>query len=289
VKSAIYNPIKLQVKFLTTAITLIISLGFLTTESFAITETVPLKSKESGIHASYLKQVKVSDTYLLSLKNNKISQMRDNDLRYRNYPFILFMGVTLILMFIKTSAPDYYRELLSNFSKPNYILDSYPVRRVLFRISNVFTDISELAIISLLIFKIYNDYSDTYVAFYKIVIITGGFFLIRIIIIYPFYYIFFGRNKINVHSSNIFIFNRIMFIFLLPIIFISIYSFRPYQNIFQWISLIIILSFFLYRTLRIFFQIKNTNNYNIFYIFLYICIFEISPFFVLIKEFSNII
>jgi hypothetical protein len=235
--------------------------------------------------ATYFKLIKESETYLNSLKDNQIAAKRKGSLRFMTYPYLLFLSILFLLILIKNMVPDYFKDLFSGFTHPESLLSNLSQRKISLRISNILIDLSKLAIISLLLYEYLIIYNK--VEYINIIYVLGGFTIIKALISYPFYYIFFGKNKINIQVKTISLFNRILFLFILPLVIISIYTTNPVKQIIIWITALIFIIFFIIRTFSIFLQIKNYYNYNSLYIFLYICIFEISLYFVFFKHFSE--
>jgi hypothetical protein len=235
----------------------------------------------------YQSQFKESVNFKNSFSNNLISKIRDKSLRFKPYPLLIFILVIFSLLFIKITNPDFYRELYSHLVNSKLLITSFPLKKISLRLSNLLIDFAKLFVLSLLFFDMLNDYFS--ISFREIFLIITAYSFLRIVLIFVFYNIFFDKGSVNIHLSNIFIFNRLMFLVILPFVFFTIFSFPPYTLIFQWFSFALLILFVFLRTQRIFIQIKMAKNYTFFYIFLYICVFEISPYFILIKEFSQII
>lgn len=233
------------------------------------------------------RQFKESSDYIKSFDHNKISNLRKTNLHFHTYPFIFFLLAILVLAFIKIVSPDFFNELLNNFLVFRTRTGTPGYKKFSLRFSNILIDLFQLFMISLLIFEIINQFSE--IRFSNVLLVITGIFTLKLIITITFYSIFFGNEKPNIQISNVFNFNRALFMIILPLIFIA--EFCPYQFKYPliWFSAIIVASFFLLRTILIFVQLKNAYKYNYFYIFLYVFIFEISFFFVIYKEFSEIL
>jgi len=237
--------------------------------------------------ATNFKQHKESATYLNSFNDHEIAARRSGNLKFMTYPYLLFLTVLFLLILIKNVVPDYFKDLFSGFTNPESLLANLSQRKISQRISNIIIDFSKLAIISLLLYEYLINYFE--IKYINIIFVLGGFTIIKSILSYPFYYIFFGKNKIHIQIKTISLYNRILFLFVLPLVIISVYTINPVKQIIMWLAVFIFIIFFMIRTFSIFLQIKNYYNYNSLYIFLYICIFEISLYFVFFKHFSEII
>lgn len=82
---------------------------------------------------------------------------------------------------------------------------------------------------------------------------------------------------------NIFLMNNILGIVLLPIVIIIAYVSNPYTHLILIGALLIIGSTYVYRLVRGFFIGMTIPRFSIFYLFLYLCAFEIAPLAIIFK------
>ena len=282
IKSFLY---RLQNRFAFCLIVLLLAFPhFLSAENPSVTKS---GLQEKVKTANPILQYKESKLYLNSFENNSLSEIRKSNLQFHTYPFLAFFLIILMLAFIKISSPDFFKELMNSFMVSRAKSSSAAGKRISLRLSNIFIDCSKMLVLSLLFYEIINQFSE--IRYYEVLLALSGFTLLKLLITLPFYSIFFGYEKSNIQVRNVFLFNRIMFLFILPCVFVAEFCPPDYKTAIIWFSAIIVVVFLLLRTILIFVQLKNTYNYNYFYILLYVSIFEISLFFVVYKEFSLII
>ena len=76
---------------------------------------------------------------------------------------------------------------------------------------------------------------------------------------------------------TIFLFNMIAGLLLLPIVILTAYAPVEYREILLRSGLILLVLIFLYRIVRVFIIWSGQLRASIFYLFLYLCAFEIAP------------
>jgi hypothetical protein len=88
----------------------------------------------------------------------------------------------------------------------------------------------------------------------------------------------------NIHMANLFIFNRSLAVLIAPLLFIMFFIEINFQEVFIYLIAFLFISFLVFRTFRIYFQIKKENRFNYLYVFLYLCVSEISVYLIVFKE-----
>jgi hypothetical protein len=218
-----------------------------------------------------------------SLEENSIYTLRKDDLKYKTYLYFAFIFIFFILVYIKLSSPDYLEDLFTGFLKKGHLISGYSKQKSGIGINNILLDVLFLAIISIFFYELF--WENFKISYLFIVYALLFFVLFQSGLVFISYRIFFGQQNFNVHLSNIFTFNRVLGIIVTPVMFIITYLDHDYKQIALRVLLLLLASFLIIRLYRIFLQIKNLLNYSFLYIFIYICVFEISLYFILIKVF----
>jgi hypothetical protein len=144
---------------------------------------------------------------------------------------------------------------------------------------------------SIFIFQIYSAYNVIHFGKSNLLITAGifvGLFLYQIIkslMIYILGYVFDNRESARAYQLNTLIFNHITGLFLFPVTIIAFY----WESIeILNIGIIIVLLLTLYGLYRGILTGLSDKNYNLFYLFLYLCTLEILPLLLIYKVISKI-
>lgn len=87
----------------------------------------------------------------------------------------------------------------------------------------------------------------------------------------------------STYIFTIFLFNMMAGILLLPIVILIAYAPLEYRQILMKSGLLFLASFFVYRTVRVLIIWTGQMRASVFYLFLYLCAFEIAPLLVIGK------
>ncbi|TFH24229.1 MAG: DUF4271 domain-containing protein [Bacteroidia bacterium] len=89
--------------------------------------------------------------------------------------------------------------------------------------------------------------------------------------------VFFNRIKVlREYLYNVFIFNKLTGIAILPLIFLLVYTRGILQDVIFWLTLLVVFGIFLMRLIRGV-EFSYRKEVLIFYMFLYLCALEIVP------------
>lgn len=218
-----------------------------------------------------------------SVNDSKLSILpyRPNQNEFKTYLFFAFIFAFFILLLIKLSSADYFSDLFTSFFKKNYFFSKNQKSKFNISFNSIFLDVIFFITISYFFFQyLYTRFELEYY------LILGGlifFTSFQLLIILFSYKLFFGSGNINVHLSNFVLSNRIIGIIFTPLLFIITYLDRAFQPIGLNILLFTLISIILVRIYRIFDQLKIIYNFSFLFIFLYICTFELSIYFVCFK------
>lgn len=109
-----------------------------------------------------------------------------------------------------------------------------------------------------------------------------GLYMIRFISAKFIGFVFLQQRTFSEYLHNVNIYTKVTGLFLLPVVIALQYLAIEYLIVFIWIGLITIGILYFLQTLRAF-QILIRNNVSIFYMILYLCAFEITPFLMIYK------
>jgi len=98
-------------------------------------------------------------------------------------------------------------------------------------------------------------------------------------------------NRLRIYREylyNVFIYNRLIGLLILPLLLFVVYTDGIIQELFQWIALAVLLTILVMRLFRgMFFSFKK--DVSIFYMFLYLCALEIVPLALLYRWLESIL
>jgi hypothetical protein len=144
---------------------------------------------------------------------------------------------------------------------------------------------------AIFIFQIFSAYNEAPAGMSNMLItamILGSLFLYQMLkstMIYLLGYVFNNKESARAYQLNTLIFNHITGIFLLPITIIAFY----WGNVaILNIGILIVLLLALYGLYRGVLTGLSDKNYNLFYLFLYLCTLEILPLLLIYKVISKI-
>jgi hypothetical protein len=120
------------------------------------------------------------------------------------------------------------------------------------------------------------------------VALLGGLFFVRIVLSGIFGFIFKQQNIFREYRYNIFVFNKLLGILIIPFLFFITYSNDFIKIVFEWISFGVVGTVVMLRIYRgVEFSIKK--GVFILYLFLYLCALELIPILVLYKWIQSIV
>ena len=206
-------------------------------------------------------------------------------------PGILFFCFT-VYVYLKTQYNKRFNELLnvffsnrtlSKFSREEYALNN----RLSLGMMLVF-----ILTISLFLYQLnfkYKwmpiTYGYEFWAYIKIMLIVSGLFFSKNFVIRILGVIFNKPQEAEEQIFNIFLFNKVLGLFLFPVIAGIAFADIAYRNLFLYSAAILLSIIFIYRLLRSFSSYITDPNFSKFYLFMYLCALEIIPLVVVIKLF----
>jgi len=208
-----------------------------------------------------------------------------------NWITIVFLLCLFIFAWIQTSYSKRLSQIFRAVAQPHHV-------NQLERDGNIFKEriglglgLNYYLITSIFIFQIISEFGIVPEGFSNLtltaIIFTGllAFQLLKSLVIYSSGIIFNTGDSARQYQLIILIFNYIIGIVLLPVVVVAFY----WNNAaFLIAGLIIISLLVLYRIARGFLTGQDNKNYNLFYLFLYLCTLEILPLLLIYKVISKI-
>jgi hypothetical protein len=218
-----------------------------------------------------------------SVNDSKLSFLtyRPNQNEFKTILYFVFIFFFLILLIIKFSSPEYFPDLFSSFFKKNYLISRITKSKFNISINSILLDIISISVLSFFLYLYLNNFIQ--IEYYLIFAGILAFSIIQFFIISISYKLFFGADNINIHLTNLLISNRIAGVVFAPFLFVITYLQSIYQPIGLNLLLLSLAGIIMLRIYRILQQLKFIHNSGFSYIFIYICTFELSVYFVCFK------
>lgn len=118
--------------------------------------------------------------------------------------------------------------------------------------------------------------------------VLAGIFLGRILLINLAGFLFNRGRILREYLYNIFIFNKLAGLVMLPLMFLLVYTKGTLQELFFWITLLVLSCVVMMRLIRGF-VFSYRKEVLIFYMFLYLCALELSPLVLLYRWLQGIL
>lgn len=128
-------------------------------------------------------------------------------------------------------------------------------------------------------------YGYEFWTYVKIILIVSGLFFSKIFMVRMLGMIFNRSHEAEEQIFNIFLFNKVLGLFLFPIVIGIVFIDAHYKNLFIYSVPILLSLIFIYRILRSFSSYITDSNFSKLYLFMYLCALEIIPLVVIIKLF----
>ncbi|NLJ07866.1 MAG: DUF4271 domain-containing protein [Sphingobacteriales bacterium] len=207
---------------------------------------------------------------------------------FSTYLFFALIFMLLIVLLIRILNPDYFLNIFRNTYSTTSFLDNLSKKEAqsFLLINNIILDI--IFIFSLSLFFLKLSEIRSVMGYWQIFRIITLLYLVQIMIIRIFYRVFFKRGTENVHLSQILTFNRMAGVLLIPFLILIYFASPPINKFAFEIIKVFLIVMILFRLIKNYFIIKKINLSNLFYVLLYLCVFEISLYFAIIKEFIGL-
>ncbi len=253
---------------------------------------VPQYIKDQVIvtNGDFLKWMKFADT----LKRQSTDMVKSGDIKTTRPLWI--MATILILMFAVAMVRRYFPldfyviieayfkdRLLQQVSKEDNMATSWPY---IF----LYLIFSFTLGLFLLMFDAYLSQSQRWLTlenFFKVSLIVGVLFIVKILIIRFISYIFELNKLVREYIAVLYLVYFNSMLILMPAVLILSLLPTAYFTIVISLSLILIFILFIYRFLRTAFHLFSNLRFPIFYLIVYLCCLEIAPILILVRTLSK--
>ena len=123
---------------------------------------------------------------------------------------------------------------------------------------------------------------------YGMLLVTA-IYLVKYLVLKIMGWIFNVSNATDTYTFVVFLVNKMIGIFLLPLIVVMSFASPAFLSVLLVLSYFMIGAFFVYRFLIAFRPIRNEIKVNRFHFFLYLCAFEIAPLMLIYKVLLNFV
>ncbi len=196
--------------------------------------------------------------------------------------FYLLIFFLLLLGLIRVMDPFYFNELFRSTLDPNYINLMKREGKLGLNIVNLFLDLIFLGSIAFYVYQ-YPSPNVQNFAFWEIFLLVAVINLAHLLLNATTGYLFYGYGSVLDNLYDILIFNRVIGIVFLPLVFLITYFPSVTRGKAIIVAGILLLMFFAYRILRALFQGKAASKHGIVYNFFYLCTVEIAPLIIVIE------
>jgi len=194
--------------------------------------------------------------------------------------YFLLVGFLTLLAYVRAYENTYLQELFRAFSDINFIEHLKRQGKFKYRLANLVLDLIYLGTISIFIYNI--QFSEV-LTIGQVFLWVLGYFVIKIMFAAVVGVIFYGNDGVKLFVNHLMVFDRIVGVTLLPLVFISAFMEQPYQQLTLGFVGGLLLFLLMVRIGRSLIQVKVKLNYGLLYNFLYICTIEITPLIIVLK------
>ena len=204
---------------------------------------------------------------------------------------LIFLLALILITILKYSHSERFSKLFSLLYSEKYYTDYVKTNPLLFNNFHfyfIFVIIINISLFIYFIFKAYNLVDTEYGSLFYLILFLSLFlyislrYLLGMLMGYIFDVFFDQKYFTFLKISNL----SLLSILLFPLLILINYSVGNFHKFLITFSLVIVLLLFIIRYFAI---VKNEklNFNNLFYLFLYLCALELSPFIVIYKLFVN--
>ncbi len=199
---------------------------------------------------------------------------------------VFILGILLVIR-VRISSPGKFNKALNALTNirlmRQMIREETSVVRHQFMLLAVFCLNASLIIYLILKYQeIAVPYLSGVVLYLAIVLSIGVLYSLKSLFIRTVEFLSNGDHGLEEYHHNVFLVARVFGLVLFPVALIFAYSPLNYFSAFLWATIGLTLLAFTFRTLRGFMNSLHAGN-SLFYIFFYICTFEILPILVFYK------
>lgn len=207
--------------------------------------------------------------------------------------FYLLMGVVLLLAFVRTAFPRYFKNLFVLFLQTSLRQKQTKDQLLQDNLGSLFVNL--LFVITTSIYgalvirnKEWLDYPFWHIVFFGAGLLTivyfGKFLFLRFS-----GWVFNSREAAVNYTFTVFLVNKVLGVLLVPFLFLMAFTRPEFKEVAYTISVGLVILLLLYRYLVSFATIRNTLKVNALHFFLYLCAVEILPLLLLYKLMADYI
>ncbi|MBN1949622.1 MAG: DUF4271 domain-containing protein [Bacteroidales bacterium] len=213
--------------------------------------------------------------------DNLSFQQRVNTKNQFNWTLVIGLLSLMILLFLKIYYQKFVTRVINTLVNSQLADTMFREKNTVIRRAFFMMNLNYILTFSLFILLISQTYglsfyNHTYQDYLFILGIVLGILLARYLIYYGIGFIFDWTNAVNAQLHTYYLLNKNLGLFLLPLVFISIYTNPFYSKIMLFIGIGMFVLSTIFRIIRGF-QIIIKNGVLIFYAILYLCTLELLP------------
>lgn len=139
-----------------------------------------------------------------------------------------------------------------------------------------------IGVFSLYVYILFYNPTDAFrlVTFLKILGVTSGFYLLKVLTVDFIGYVFFDTRKTKIFKDILFNLSTLLFIFVFALLIAKIYLLPIFDFPIDCVGIFLLVFFYILLFIKVFI-IFYTKALGVFYIFLYLCTLEILPLLIL--------
>lgn len=207
--------------------------------------------------------------------------------------FYLLMGIVLLLAFIRTVFPRYFKNLFVLFLQTSLRQKQTKDQLLQDNLGSLFVNL--LFIISTSIYgalvirnKEWLDYPFWHIVFFGAGLLTIVYFG-KFLFLQFSGWVFNSKEAAINYTFTVFLVNKVMGVILVPFLFLMAFAKPGFKEVAFTVSVGLMIMLLLYRYVISFATIRNTLKVNVLHFFLYLCAVEILPLLLLYKLMADYI
>lgn len=207
--------------------------------------------------------------------------------------FYLLMGVVLLLAFVRSAFPRYFKNIFVLFLQTSLRQKQTRDQLLQDNLGSLFVNL--LFIISTSIYgalvirnKEWLDYPFWHIVFFGAALLTVVY-LGKFIFLQFSGWVFNSKEAALNYTFTVFLVNKVLGVLLIPFLFLMAFAKPGIREVSLTVSLGLMVLLLLYRYIISFATIRNTLKVNALHFFLYLCAVEILPLMLLYKLMSDYI
>lgn len=253
--------------------------------------SVPVTAEQKNDTSTYAKYLVHPHLPLSAKPMFMISDFRET--RTLDDLFYLLMGVLLLLAFIRSVFPRYFKNLFVLFFQTSLRQKQTRDQLLQDNLGSVFVNL--LFIVSTSIYgaliirhREWLDYPFWHVIFFGVALLSIVYFG-KFLFLQFAGWVFNSREAAMNYTFTVFLVNKVLGISLIPFLFLMAFSASTLREVAFTVSIGLTGLLLLYRYVVSFTNIRNTLKVNALHFFLYLCAVEILPLLVLYKLMADYI